>query len=296
MVKMNKIILENLDFEKQHGLGNDYILINNLKWGIPDNKKVDLAKKLCKQHFSIGADGILFVCHPKNTEVRIKIFNLDGSQVEMCGNGVRCFAKYIYENDIYKKDEIEIETLKGIVVAKLNVIDDKVKSVKIDMGAPILDCEQIPVDLEDPVMQCVNESIVALDKIFKFTAVSMGNPHAIIFTKETLSNEELNRYGSSIGSNVLFPKKTNVEFVKVLSKEEAILRVFERGVGITNSCGTGSCAAVVAGTILGVFDEDTPITVHNDGGDLIITYNGKTVFMEGPAEKVFEGIISRIEF
>lgn len=293
---MDKIILENLDFEKQHGLGNDYILINNLKWSIPDIKKADLAKKLCKHHYSIGADGILFVCHPKNTEVRIKIFNPDGSQAEMCGNGIRCFAKYIYENDIYKKDEIEIETLKGIVVAKLNVIDDKVKSVKIDMGAPILDCEQIPVDLKDPVKQCVNESIIALDKIFKFTAVSMGNPHAIIFTKETLSDDELNRYGASIESNILFPKKTNVEFVKVLSKEEAILRVFERGVGITNSCGTGSCAAVVAGTILGLFDEDTPITVHNDGGDLIITYNGKTVFLEGPAEKVFKGIISRIEF
>ena len=293
---MDKIILENLDFEKQHGLGNDYILINNLKWGIPDVKKADLAKKLCKQHYSIGADGILFVCHPKNTEVRIKIFNPDGSQAEMCGNGVRCFAKYIYENDIYKKDEIDIETLKGIVVANLNVIDNKVKSVKIDMGAPILDCEQIPVDLEDPVKECVNESIIALDKIFKFTAVSMGNPHAIIFTSEALNDHELNRYGASIESNKLFPKKTNVEFVKVLSKEEAILRVFERGVGITNSCGTGSCAAVVAGTILGLFDEDNPITVHNDGGDLIITYNGKTVFMEGPAEKVFEGIIDRIEF
>ncbi len=293
---MDKIILENLDFEKQHGLGNDYILINNLKWGIPDIKKADLAKKLCKKHFSIGADGVLFVCHPKNTEVRIEIFNPDGSQAEMCGNGVRCFAKYVYENDIYKKDEIDIETLKGIVVAKLNVIDGKVKSVKIDMGAPTLDCEQIPVDLEDPVKQCVNESIIALDKIFKFTAVSMGNPHAIIFTKENLSDDELNRYGASIESNKLFPKKTNVEFVKILSKEEAILRVFERGVGITNSCGTGSCAAVVAGTILGLFDEDIPITIHNDGGDLIITYNGKTVFMEGPAEKVFEGTIDRIEF
>jgi len=242
---MDKTLLENLKFETQHGLGNDYILINNLKWGIPDIKKADLAKKLCKHHYSIGADGVLFVCHPKNTEVRIKIFNPDGSQAEMCGNGVRCFAKYIYENDIYKKDKIDIETLKGIVVANLNIIDDKVKSVKIDMGAPILDCEQIPVDLEDPVKQCVNESIIALDKIFKFTAVSMGNPHAIIFIKEILSDDELNRYGASIESNKLFPKKTNVEFVKVLSKEEAILRVFERGVGITNSCGTGSCKKIL---------------------------------------------------
>ena len=293
---MDKIVLENLDFEKQHGLGNDYILINNLKWGISDVKKADLAKKLCRPHFSIGADGLIFVCNSDIADIKMRIFNKNGSEPSMCGNGVRCFAKYIFENGIYTKEEIEIETLKGIVVAKLNVIDDKVKSVKIDMGAPILDCEQIPVDLKDPVKQCVNESIIALDKIFKFTAVSMGNPHAIIFTREILSDHELNRYGASIESNTLFPKKTNVEFVKVLSKEEAILRVFERGVGITNSCGTGSCAAVVAGTILGIFDEDTPITVHNDGGDLIITYNGKTIFMEGPVEKVFEGIIDRIEF
>ncbi|GAH36149.1 unnamed protein product, partial [marine sediment metagenome] len=137
---------------------------------------------------------------------------------------------------------------------------------------------------------------VVLDKIFKFTAVSIGNPHAVIFTKNIINDNDLNKYGALIESNILFPKRTNVEFVKVLSKEEAILRVFERGVGVTNSCGTGTCAAVVAGTILGLFSENTPVTVHNDGGDLIITYDGKTVFMEGPAEKVFDGVIERVEF
>ncbi|GAG54555.1 unnamed protein product, partial [marine sediment metagenome] len=142
----------------------------------------------------------------------------------------------------------------------------------------------------------VNESIVVLDKIFTFTAVSMGNPHAVIFSKNVINDEDLKKYGVAIESYKIFPKKTNVEFVKVLSKEEAVLRVFERGVGVTNSCGTGTCAAVVAGTILGHFDENTPVTVHNDGGDLKITYNGKTVFMEGPVVKVFKGIIDRIEF
>ena len=293
---MGKILLENLDFEKHHGLGNDYILINNLKWNIPEDKKADLAKKLCKHHFSIGADGVLFVCHPKSTEVRMKMFNPDGSQAEMCGNGVRCFAKYIYENDIYAKEEIEIETLKRIVVAKLKVVDNEVKTVAIDMGPPILDCDNIPVNLESLVNRCVNESIVVLDKIFNFTAVSMGNPHAIIFTKNVINDENLKMYGVAIESHKTFPKKTNVEFVKVLSKEEAILRVFERGVGVTNSCGTGTCAAVVAGTILGKFNLNTPVTVHNDGGDLTITYNGKTVFMEGPVVKVFKGVIDRIEF
>ena len=293
---MDKILLENLDFEKHHGLGNDYILINNLKWGIPDDKKADLARIISKQHFSIGADGVLFVCHPKLTEVRMKMFNPDGSQAEMCGNGVRCFAKYIYENDIYAKEEIEIETLKGIVIAKLKVENNKVESVSIDMGPPVLDCDNIPVNLDSLVNRCVNESIVVLDKIFKFTAVSMGNPHAVIFTKNDINDEDLKKYGVAIESYKVFPKKTNVEFVKVLSKEEAVLRVFERGVGVTNSCGTGTCAAVVAGTILGHFNENTPVTVHNDGGDLKIIYNGKTVFMEGPAVKVFKGVIDRIEF
>ncbi|MFX0047420.1 MAG: diaminopimelate epimerase [Candidatus Hermodarchaeota archaeon] len=293
---MDKITLQNLEFGKYHGLGNDYVIINNLKYEIPDDKKSDLAKILCKQHYSVGADGVLFVCHPKKKGVRMEMFNPDGSQSEMCGNGVRCFAKFLYENDIYKKEEIEIETLKGTVIAKLTVINNEVKTVTIDMGIPSLDCESIPVDLESPVKQCVNESIVVLDKIFKFTAVSTGNPHAVIFSKDVINDADLKKYGAAIESNIIFPKKTNVEFVKVLSNEEAILRVFERGVGITNSCGTGTCASVVAGTTLGLFKKNSPVTVHNDGGDLIIIYDGKSVFMEGPAEKVFDGIIERIEF
>jgi len=288
--------LENLDFEKHHGLGNDYVIINNLRWGIEDDKKKDLAKILCVPHFSIGADGVLFVCDPKKTDIRMKMFNPDGTEAEMCGNGIRCFAKYVYENDIIKKDYLEIETLKGIITAQLTLIGDKVRSVKINMGPPILDCDSIPVLSSGLNNQCINESIVALDRIFEFTAVSMGNPHAIIFIKDSLNNEQLNTYGALIESNERFPRKTNVEFVKVISENEANLRVFERGAGITNSCGTGTCAAVVAGTILGFFKKNIPVTVHNDGGDLIITYDGKKVFMEGPAEKVFEGLIPRIEF
>jgi len=288
--------LENLDFEKHHGLGNDYVIINNLRWGIEDEKKKDLAKILCVPHFSIGADGVLFVCDPKKTDIRMKMFNPDGTEAEMCGNGIRCFAKYVYENDIIKKDYLEIETLKGIITAQLTIIGEEVRFVKINMGPPILDCDSIPVLSSGLNNQCINESIVALDKIFQFTAVSMGNPHAIIFIKQLLNNEQLNTYGALIESNERFPKKTNVEFVKVISENEANLRVFERGAGITNSCGTGTCAAVVAGTILGFFKKNIPVTVHNDGGDLIITYDGKKVFMEGPVEKVFEGLIPRIEF
>ncbi len=292
---MEYLIIENLDFGKYHGLGNDYVIINDIRWNIPEEKKSALALKLCEIHFSIGADGLIFVCESKDADIKMRIFNNDGLEAEMCGNGIRCFSKYIYEKDIVKKDEITIETLKGILLAKLSIINGKVNSVEIDMGPPILNCEEIPVILDSLVNRCVNEQLVILDKIFNFTAVSMGNPHAVILTKELLNDNKLNMYGAAIESHECFPNKVNVEFVKVISEEEAIVRVFERGVGITKSCGTGACASVVAGTILGIFKENIPILVHNDGGDLKITYTGKRVLMEGPIDKVFDGIIERIE-
>ncbi len=292
---MDKLKIENLEFEKYHGLGNDYIIINNIQYQIPEEKKKDLALKLCEIHFSIGADGLIFVDNSDKADIRMQIFNNDGSEAEMCGNGIRCFSKYVYENDIVKKEEMNIETLKVINIAKLNIIDGIVETVTIDMGPPILECEKVPVELNSNVSQCVNEEFVVIDKIFKFSAVSMGNPHAVIFVQEQLNDDDLNKYGSVIESHEYFPKKINVEFVKVLSREEANLRVFERGVGVTNSCGTGTCAAVVAGVTLGLFKKGSPITVHNDGGDLIITYSGRTVFMEGPIEKAFSGKIDKLE-
>ncbi|TFF86041.1 MAG: diaminopimelate epimerase, partial [Promethearchaeota archaeon] len=203
-------------------------------------------------------------------------------------------SKYIYEHEIVKKKNIKIETLKGTIIAKLRISDDIVSAIQINMGRPILDCERIPVDLEDQPQKCINEQIVVLDKIFNFSAVSMGNPHAVIFTKNLISDTDLNRYGSVIESDEHFPRKTNVEFVQVISNQEAYVRVFERGVGITNSCGTGSCAAVVAGTILGIFKKHEPILIHNDGGDLTILYDGKEIFMEGPVIKVFIGYIEKL--
>lgn len=289
------MILENLDFEKQHGLANDYIIINDIKWNIPEDKKPALALKLCKIHFSIGADGLLFVGNSNVADIKMQIFNNDGSQAELCGNGIRCFAKYVYENGIIKKKEMSIETLKGIMGAKLSLKDDTVESVQIDMGPPILKCDEIPVASEGLNNNCVNEPIVIIDRIFNFTAVSMGNPHAVIFIKEQLNDDELNMYGAIVEAHERFPNKVNAEFVKVISEKECIMRVFERGVGITKSCGTGACATVVAGSILGIFKKDTPITVHNDGGDLRIHYTGKTVLMEGPVKKVFNGIIAEIE-
>jgi len=287
--------LENLEFEKYHGLGNDYIIINDIKWNIPENKKSKLAITLCETHFSVGADGLIFVGSSKQADIKMRIFNNDGTEAEMCGNGIRCFSKYVYERKIVEKEVIRIETLKGIMVATLNIIQEVVVSVQIDMGSPILNCEEIPVISEGLLNKCVNEPIVILDRIFNFTAVSMGNPHAVIFIKDQLNDDELNMYGSTIESHRKFPSKVNVEFVKVISDEESILRVFERGVGRTNACGTGACASVVAGTIIGLFKKNTPITVHNDGGDLKITYTGKKVLMDGPIERVFKGVIEKIE-
>ncbi|MFX1600257.1 MAG: diaminopimelate epimerase [Promethearchaeota archaeon] len=292
---MDLFVLENLDFGKYHGLGNDYIIINDIKWEIPEGNKSVLARQLCETHFFIGADGLIYVCKSDVADIKMRIFNNNGLEAEMCGNGIRCFSKYIYENNIVQKDEIEIETLKGIMIAKLNIVENQVVSVEINMGSPILNCEEIPVLTESSVDQCINEPLVILNRIFNFTAVSMGNPHAVVFVEEMLNNDELNMYGATIESHERFPNKINVEFVKSISKEEIIVRVFERGVGITKSCGTGACASVVAGAILGIFDERVPITVHNDGGDLKITYTGGIVLMEGPVVKVFDGIIEKIE-
>ncbi len=292
---MDNLILEKLEFEKFHGLGNDYIIINDIQWKIPEKKKSDLAKKLCEMHFSIGADGLIFVVNSDKADIKMRIFNPDGSESEMCGNGIRCVSKYIYENNIINKNEIDIETLKGIIVARLRIIDSKVNSVTIDMGAPILDCKNIPVISPENESTCLSEPLEILDRKFIFSAVSMGNPHAVIFIDEQLNDDDLEKYGGAIEPHERFPNKVNVEFVKVLSDTEAILRVYERGVGITKSCGTGTCASVVAGTKLGKFRENAPITIHNDGGDLIITYTSDTVLMQGPVEKSFEGKIDLIE-
>ncbi|MFX0072501.1 MAG: diaminopimelate epimerase [Candidatus Hermodarchaeota archaeon] len=291
---MSDITLDNLTFGKYHGLGNDYIIINDITWQIPEEKKSLLAQKLCQFHFSVGADGLIYVCNSEKADIRMRIFNDDGSEAEMCGNGIRCFSKYAYENDLVRKQRINIETLKGIMIAELNIKNEKVEKVKINMGPPILDCEDVPVISIKNERECINEPIQILDKEFYFTAVSMGNPHAVIFVDEQLTDEELNKYGALIEPHNRFPKKINVEFVKIVSDTEAQLRVFERGVGITNSCGTGTCAAVVAGTIQGIFKKNTPIAAHNDGGDLSIIFDGETVFMEGPVELAFKGEIEKI--
>jgi diaminopimelate epimerase len=225
----------------------------------------------------------------------MRIFNVDGSEAEMCGNGIRCFSKYVFENNIVNKTIFRIETMRGLITPELIIENGEVIEVKVNMGVPILECDKIPVISDKDPMHCINEKIQAGDKIYNFTAVSMGNPHAVIFKEDDLNEQEVSKYGKIIESHERFPAKTNVEFVKVLSNQEGKIKVFERGVGITMACGTGACASVVVGTILDKFKTNKPITIHTDGGDLIITVSDNGVYMEGPVEKVFDGKIDKIE-
>ena len=278
-------------FSKVHGLGNDYIIINEFKEEVlPENQKATISKLLCKRRFSIGADGILFVCPSttENADIRMRIFNIDGSEAEMCGNGIRCFAKYIFENEIIKKTEMRVQTLAGIKIPTLTIKNGKVSSIKVDMGEPTLLRNEIP--MKGVNTQVINERLSIGNAIYDVTCVSMGNPHCVIFTIEDLKNIEIEK-GKAIEYNEVFPKRTNVEFIKVISPQEIQMRVWERGVGETLACGTGACAATVAS----ILNEktDRQITVHLLGGDLDIFWDESNnhVYMTGTAEHIYDGEI-----
>jgi len=292
---MKTIKIKEFSFSKYHGLGNDYIIINDLISVVPEEKKGILAKKLCERRYSVGADGLIFVSNSEKYDIKMRIFNNDGSEAEMCGNGMRCFSKYVFENNLVDKISFKVETLRGLIIPELVVENGKVIEVKVNMGIPILECDKIPVIPGKDPNHCINEKIQAGDKNYNFTAVSMGNPHAVIFKEGALDKQEVDKYGKIIESHERFPNKTNVEFVKVISSQEAQIKVFERGVGITMACGTGACASVVAGTILDKFKTNKPVTIHTDGGDLIITATDDGVYMEGPVEKVYDAKIENFE-
>ncbi|MHA1731932.1 MAG: diaminopimelate epimerase [Promethearchaeota archaeon] len=297
--------MRDLEFSKVHGLGNDFIVVDDTGGVVPDDFKGKLALELCRPHFSVGADGIIYICPPtsEDFDVRFRIFNSDGTEAEMCGNGIRCFAKLAYERGIVEKTEMRVETLAGLVVPELNVVDGVVGTVTVDMGEYVVDPALVPVNPPDPSAGAfIDEPVEVGDRTFNVTAVSMGNPHAVVFLDGDVELEGeagtkfVENYGSILERDTtLFPKKVNVEFVKWLSPVEARMRVFERGVGITLACGTGSCATVVAGTLLGKFNRGDPVTVHLDGGDLRVTVDGKRVHMEGPAVEVFTGRIKDLE-
>ena len=278
--------MNEMRFWKMHGLGNDYILIDNRDEKIGEEKLRLLAQKLCKRRFSIGADGLLLLYNSRVADVKMRIFNADGSEAEMCGNGIRCLAKYCYENSIVNREELRIETLAGIKDVWLKVADGRVMAVTVDMGKPVFEREKIPVLGEG---KFIDEEIKVDDKYFRATCLSVGNPHCVIFVDD-VEKFPVERYGPKIEKHPIFPNRINVEFVQIVNRNLLRMRVWERGVGETLACGTGACASVVAGSILGKTSREC--TVQLLGGELKIKYDENSgIFMTGSAETVYEGVI-----
>ena len=269
-----------INFTKMHGLGNDFIVIDCRKKKIAGLSR--LMKKLSHRQFGIGFDQALVLLPSKKADFRMDIYNADGGRVEMCGNGIRCFAKYIWDRKFSKKDVLEIETLAGVIKPK------KAGSlVQVDMGEPIFKGKDIPVNLSGRIIK-YPLNIEGME--FNITCVSMGNPHCVIFAND-VDNFPVAKYGPAIENHQLFPKRTNVEFVEVINKKELNMRVWERGSGETLACGTGACAALVAANLNGLAGKKA--TVHLAGGDLKIEWSEKDnhLYMTGPAAEVFEGVV-----
>jgi diaminopimelate epimerase len=273
-----------MQFWKMHGLGNDYIVIDNRDQKISDKHASILAEQLCERRYSIGGDGLLLVYRSDVADVKMRIFNADGSEAEMCGNGIRCFSKYCFENVIVKKTEFTVETLAGIKQVWLTLDGMEVVAVKVDMGEPNWERSSLPMVGEG---KCINEKIDVVGETYRISCVSMGNPHCITFVGD-VDVFPVYSIGKLIENHKAFPKRTNVGFVQVLGSEELSVRVWERGCGETLACGTGTCAAVAVAHKLGKVKDK--VTVHLLGGDLQIEV-GKTILMSGAVEKVFEGIL-----
>lgn len=274
-----------MNFTKMHGIGNDYIYINGFSEDVKNPE--ELAVAMSDRHTGIGGDGIVLILPSKIADFKMRMFNADGSEAEMCGNAIRCVGKYVYDKHLTDKKILSIETLAGIKVLDMIVEGDTVELVTVDMGEPILTPELIPVVAEGEPVKGL--TITVEDKEFDFTCVSMGNPHAITFVEDTASFE-VEKYGKVVEVHPLFPKKVNVEFAKIINRKEIDMRVWERGSGETMACGTGACATLVACALNGLTDREA--TLHLLGGDLKIRWDQETnhVFMTGPATVVFKGV------
>jgi diaminopimelate epimerase len=278
--------LAEIAFWKMHGIGNDYVLIDNRDRKLKEESLGTVVEQLCRRRYSIGADGLLVLESSSVADVKMRIFNADGSEAEMCGNGIRCFAKYCYEQGIIRKEMFKIETLAGIKSVWLKVEGGKLRSVTVDMGKPVLERREIPVLGEG---RCVNEELKINSQTFRITCVSVGNPHCVILVDE-VDSFPVETVGPKIERHKLFPNRINVEFVQVLSRDELKIRTWERGVGETLACGTGTCASVVAANMLGKVG--SVCKVHLLGGDLRIELKDGRIFMTGPAEKAFKGTVN----
>lgn len=277
-----------LSFTKMHGCGNDYVYFNCFSAEVPNPEK--LAVTLSDHHFGIGGDGIILICPSDVADAKMRMFNADGSEGKMCGNGIRCVGKYLYDYGMISgKTEITVETLSGIKTLQLYPENGKVKTVRVDMGAAMLNPKDIPVYLDGK--RVVDAPLVIDEKVYHITCVSMGNPHCVVFVKEDVDSLDLERIGPKFENNPLFPERVNTEFVNILSDGTLKMRVWERGSGETWACGTGACAVGVTAVLSGLFKKGEDITVHLRGGDLTINYTDQTVLMTGPATTVFEGTI-----
>lgn len=275
-----------MKFTKMHGCGNDYVYVNLFEEQLSDPAAVSV--KVSDRHFGIGSDGLITIGPSDTADFRMRIYNADGSEAEMCGNGIRCVAKYVYDHKLTDQTEISVETGGGIKYLTLFVKEGKVDQVRVDMGEPVLNPEQIPVVSNQE--RVVDEPINAGGKEWRMTCVSMGNPHAVIFVDD-VKEFPLEQYGPEFEHHACFPNRTNTEFVQVVSRKEACMRVWERGSGETWACGTGTCATVMACILNGYTDNE--VLVHLRGGDLTITYEeaANHIFMTGPAAEVFSGEI-----
>lgn len=275
-----------------HGAGNDFVVIDGAKEQIPEELLPSVARHACDRNFGIGADGLILVLPSRSANFRMRVINSDGSEAEMCGNGVRVFAKYAFDRKLHTDPVMTIETLGGVKTLKLDTTGGKVRTARVDMGEPRLLRSEIPMKGANTNVIC--EPLKVAGKKIDITCVSMGNPHCVTFV-DNVDSYPIEKIGPDVENHPSFPQRTNTEFVEIISPKEIKMRVWERGAGETLACGTGSCASVVA-TVLN--DKTTrKVTVHLRGGDLLIEWLGDNrLYMTGPAEEVFEGKVSAAEY
>lgn len=282
-----------MDFEKWHGLGNDFVLIEGIPGFLKEDELPLFSKAICDRHYGVGADGLVLVLKENlrgKSVLSMRIFNADGSEAEMCGNAIRCVARYAYEKGLVGERCFEINTKAGVKLPEIISDGGEVLAVRVDMGEPILKREAIPVSGCQGKDVVIEEDIEVEGELYKFTAVSMGNPHCLIFVSD-LAAVSVSTLGPKLERHSFFPNMTNVEFVEVKTPEEIFLKVWERGAGETLACGTGACAAVVGGVLAGRLERR--VKVNLPGGQLLVEWaDNNHVYMTGPAERVFQGRLS----
>lgn len=282
----NKITLH---FSKLHGLGNDFIVVDAITQNLPQHPIDQLAVALCDRNFGIGADGLILIQASDHSDLKMRIINSDGSEPQMCGNGIRCLARFAYENKLVSKEVFSVETLAGVIVPALIIEEGQITGIEVDMGIPRLKNSEIPIK-GTPDETTLNQPLSINDTEYLITAVSMGNPHAVTFV-DNLEAIDIDVVGPQFEHSDQFPERTNTEFVKINSRTSATMRVWERGAGETLACGTGACAVLVAGVLNGHLDRKA--TIHLPGGNLKIEWLSETqrVIMTGPATLVFSGSV-----